>query len=312
MSTQPTTASRGGIRRWALWIPGLLVALGAAAATAHGLFEVTVAAHVPAGIAWVYPVITDGLALVAYLATIALAAHARRYAWFVVVLAAGVSGLAQAAYLAGGVHTTSPELRFGIGAWPAVAAAIAAHLLFLIAHADRAEDAGHDAPAEAETPASDAPAPAERPVPAVDPAVPVVRPPEETRPAPSANERPTVQLPAVRPEPSEAPSGPAAVQPEPVQPVGRTEPVDAAPSEPVQARPVAGPVGARPSGGSQRERAHAAAVQYSDEHGALPTVSRLAEMAGVSRGTAGEVLKALRETSTELHLVTASDVQEAQ
>lgn len=309
MSTEPTTSSRGGIRRWALWIPGLLVALGAAAATAHGLFEVTVAAHVPAGIAWVYPVITDGLALVAYLATIALAAHARRYAWFVVVLAAGVSGLAQAAYLAGGVHTTSPELRFGIGAWPAVAAAIAAHLLFLIAHADRAEDAGHDAPAEAETPEAEAPAPVEHPGPAADVTAPAVQPREA--PGPSADERPTVQLPAVRPEPSAAPSGPASVRSEPVQPVGCTESVDAAPSEPVQARPVAGPVRARPSGGSQRERAHAAAVQHSNEHGALPTVSHLAETAGVSRGTAGEVLKALRETPTELHLVTTNDVQEA-
>ncbi|MBB3049407.1 hypothetical protein FHS23_000402 [Prauserella isguenensis] len=287
----------------------MLVALGAAAATAHGLFEVTVAAHVPAGIAWVYPVITDGLALVAYLATIALAAHARRYAWFVVVLAAGVSGLAQAAYLAGGVHTTSPELRFGIGAWPAVAAAIAAHLLFLIAHADRAEDTGNDASAEAETPEAETTAPAERPAPVTDKAdstAPAVRPSEEATPA--GDERPTVQLPAVRPEPS----GPASVQSEPVQPVGCTEPVDAAPSEPVQARPVSGPVGARPSGGSQRERAHAAAVQYSDTHGALPTVSRLAETAGVSRGTAGEVLKALRERPTELHLVTTNDVQEAQ
>lgn len=307
MSTQPTASSRGGIRRWALWIPGLLVALGAAAATAHGLFEVTVAAHVPAGIAWVYPVITDGLALVAYLATIALAAHARRYAWFVVVLAAGVSGLAQAAYLAGGVHTTSPELRFGIGAWPAVAAAIAAHLLFLIAHAERAEGTGSDAPAEGETPEAEAPAPAERPAPAADVTAPAVQP----RETPAGDERPTVQLPAVRPEPSAAPSGPASVQSEPVQSVGRTEPVDAAPSEPVQPRPVAGPVGARPSGGSQRERAHAAAVQHSDEHGALPTVSRLAETAGVSRGTAGEVLKALRETPTELHVVTTNDVQEA-
>ena len=36
------------------------------AATAHGLYETAVAARVPAGIAWLYPLITDGLALVAY------------------------------------------------------------------------------------------------------------------------------------------------------------------------------------------------------------------------------------------------------
>ena len=80
-----------------LWLPGLAVALGAAAATAHGLFEVALAARVPAGIAWLYPLITDGLALVAYAATARLAGGATRYAWTVVVLAAGLSGLAQAA-----------------------------------------------------------------------------------------------------------------------------------------------------------------------------------------------------------------------
>src|SRR3954465_8127721 len=48
--------------------------------------------------------------------------------------AAGLSGLAQAVFLA--AKTTldaSPTLRFGIGAWPAVAAAVAAHLLYLLA-----------------------------------------------------------------------------------------------------------------------------------------------------------------------------------
>lgn len=47
--------------------------------------------------------------------------------------AAGLSGLAQAVYLASGATLdASPTLRFGIGAWPAVAAAIAAHLLYLL------------------------------------------------------------------------------------------------------------------------------------------------------------------------------------
>ena len=42
-----------------------------------------------------------------------------------VVLAAGLSGLAQAAYLAGGnTLDASSALRFGVGAWPAVAAAV--------------------------------------------------------------------------------------------------------------------------------------------------------------------------------------------
>src|SRR4051794_21163586 len=46
--------------RATLWLPGLAVALGAAVATAHGLYEFAVAAAVPTGIAWLYPLITDG------------------------------------------------------------------------------------------------------------------------------------------------------------------------------------------------------------------------------------------------------------
>ena len=63
--------------RAVLWLPGLAVALGAAVATAHGLYEVALAAAVPAGIAWLYPLITDGLALVAYGATARLTGSAR-------------------------------------------------------------------------------------------------------------------------------------------------------------------------------------------------------------------------------------------
>lgn len=124
--------------RAAVWLPGLVVTLGAAAATAHGLFEVAEAAHVPSGIAWLYPLITDGLALVAYAATARLIGPAARYAWTVVVIAAGLSGLAQAVYLTGGPTVdVAPALRFGVGAWPAIAAAVAAHLLYLLADPGR-------------------------------------------------------------------------------------------------------------------------------------------------------------------------------
>jgi hypothetical protein len=120
------------VGRAGVWLPGLAVTAAAAAATAHGLFEVALGCGTPAGIGWLYPVITDGLALVAYAATNRLCGSGRRYAWAVVVLAAGLSGLAQASYLAGGVDVAPAGLRFGVGAWPAVAAAIAAHLLHLI------------------------------------------------------------------------------------------------------------------------------------------------------------------------------------
>ena len=123
--------------RAAIWVPGLAVALGAAVATAHGLYETALAARVPAGIAWLYPLITDGLALVAYAATARLHGSAARYAWSIVVLAAGLSGLAQAAYLAADASIAAPTaLRFGVGAWPALAAAIVAHLLYLLATDD--------------------------------------------------------------------------------------------------------------------------------------------------------------------------------
>jgi len=121
-----------------VWAAGLVVASGAGVATAHGLFQVAAAARVPTPIAWLYPLITDGLALVAYAATARLHAGGRRYAAGIVVLAAGLSGLAQATYLtgtfspAGSVAAAPTVLRFGVGAWPAIAAALTAHLLHLI------------------------------------------------------------------------------------------------------------------------------------------------------------------------------------
>ncbi len=94
-----------------------------------------VASQVPPSIGWLYPVSADGLALVAYAATHRFSQRsARVYAWTVVVLAAALSGLAQAVYLASGpALDTSPVLRFGVGAWPAVAGAVAAHLVYLLA-----------------------------------------------------------------------------------------------------------------------------------------------------------------------------------
>src|SRR5215472_8318936 len=129
--------------RRAVWGAGLVVATGAGVATAHGLYQVAAAAEVPAPIAWLYPLITDGLALVAYAASSRLDAGGRHYAATIVVLAASLSGLAQAVYLAGGIARTTAApvgLRFGVGAWPAIAAAITAHLLHLIAAGSTAAD----------------------------------------------------------------------------------------------------------------------------------------------------------------------------
>jgi hypothetical protein len=124
-----------GTGRRPILTAALTVAAGAGVATAHGLYQVAAAARVTPAIAWLYPLITDGLALVAYAATARLTDRGRRYAASIVILAAGLSGLAQALYLAGGLDTQAVApagLRFGVGAWPAIAAALTAHLLHLI------------------------------------------------------------------------------------------------------------------------------------------------------------------------------------
>ena len=263
------------VLRAAIWLPGLAVALGAAVATAHGLYEVAVAARVPAGIAWLYPLITDGLALVAYAATARLAEGGRRYAWAVVILAAGLSGLAQAAYLASDTPTapgapgdpTAPSgpagpaavvgfvapaaLRFGVGAWPAIAAAIVAHLLYLLA--TEHHPAGHgDGCRSAE--------PVQRPVFSA-----AVHPVSAGQHGPRLNGTP---LPTLTVQPARAPKA---------APLGSVE------------RPAP-----RSLPSPARDRALAAAQRHAARHGVLPTVTELEAAAAVSRGTAAHVLKHLR------------------
>jgi len=283
--------------RAAIWLPGLAVAIGAAVATAHGLYEVALASRVPTAIAWLYPLITDGLALVAYAATARLSGSAARYAWAVVVLAAGLSGLAQAMYLAsdpapvppgapapaggevaGRVFVASAVLRFGVGAWPAVAAAIVAHLLYLLATDTDVEAAGDPAPRSVAAPAPSAEV-------GVQPASfsPPVQP-----------ERPTVQPVTGRSVQSDPPS--VQQRPEVARPADRPA-LAPAPAEQPSLR----------SGGTPaRDRARAAATRHAHRHGALPTVSELETAAAVSRGTAAAALKTLRDQPTPLHLITTS------
>jgi hypothetical protein len=86
----------------------------------------------PPFIAGIYPVITDGLGIVAYGLVPRLNGRTRLYAAATVVLAAGLSGLAQAAQLVNGVNVQPPAVvRFAIGAWPVVAVLLAAHLWWL-------------------------------------------------------------------------------------------------------------------------------------------------------------------------------------
>ncbi|MCO7192026.1 hypothetical protein [Pseudonocardia sp. McavD-2-B] len=277
------TAAGSGARwgRASVWLPGLAVAIGAAVATAHGLFEVAVAARVPVAVAWIYPLITDGLALVAYTATARLSGGAARYAWGVVIVAAGLSGLAQAVFLAGpapapGAPPVEADavLRFGVGAWPAIAAAVVAHLLYLLAET-RPE-----------------PSPADR-----------------GRPEPDgvsgARVRATITVP---------PSGRTPV--ERTDPMGRGPAVPAAldgPVIPAPPRPVSHPVprpAVRPepgTGAGAQERARTTAQTHRQRHGDLPTVRELQDLADVGRGTAARALQQLRDTPQQapnaLHLV---------
>lgn len=126
-----------------IWWSVLAVALCGVVATAHGLYEVVLHCSVPAGIAMLYVPITDGLALVAYASTDRLRGFSRAYAWMVVLAAAGLSAVAQAMQL-GGLGEPPVGLRYGVGAWPAIAVAIAAHLLYLVA---RPVEVARDAPA---------------------------------------------------------------------------------------------------------------------------------------------------------------------
>jgi hypothetical protein len=270
--------------RAVIWLPGLAVALGAAVATAHGLFEVAVAARVPTGIAWLYPLITDGLALVAYAATARLRGGPARYAWSVVVLAAGLSGLAQAVYLSGGANVdATPALRFGVGAWPAVAAAVVAHLLYLLADANPT----HPAP----TPALGTQRDDHQQHPAAAPTWAAVHPGVQPGLYSTAAVQPGLYNPPVA-----TPSGDDsdATTPSP-------DAVDGEPVEQGESR-VEQPIG-EVNEAAPRDRARAAAVRHADRHGALPTVTELEALAAVSRGTAAAALKALRQHPTPLQLV---------
>lgn len=250
---------------------GAVVALAAVAATAHGGYAVAVACLVPPGLAWLYPFITDGLALVAYGATSRLAHSGRGYAWTIVVTAAALSGLAQAVFLSSGSNLGSspghlavdPWLAFGVGAWPAIAVALVAHLLYLL---HRAETHSHGDTAWQTSTSSTTP-------------------------------------------PSTATTGPVAVDLDPewaeldrldnrgVNLMWETAPTTESQTDPDPIDPPTldpDPVN-RP--GKAITRAAAAAAKHVAENGTLPTLSQLEVIAGVSRGTAVNALKRVKATT---------------
>jgi hypothetical protein len=278
------TATTSGRGRRSILTAALTVACAAGVATAHGLYQVAAASRVPEPVAWLYPVITDGLALVAYAATARLHSSGRRYAAVIVVLAASLSGLAQAVYLAGGLghaSTAPAALRFGVGAWPAIAAALTAHLLHLVAaNPTGAADGGEAA----------------------------LMPTRQPAPSTDASNAASVQAYSAA---SVHPSNPTAER-GPVQPARTTGQVDDAVrpgrstslERPASSGAGLGRSGSAGGGVRPRDRAQQAARSHYTRHGSLPTVTELMDAAQVARGTAGTVLKDLRASRPTLHIVT--------
>jgi hypothetical protein len=301
---QAEQTGRSGWARWTVWAAGLVVALGAGVATAHGLYEVALAAGTPKVLAWLYPLITDGLALVAYATTARLSSHGRSYAWTVVVIAAGLSGLTQASYLAGGVASAPPGLRFAIGAWPAIAAAVVAHLLFLlgtnstatgsddlhqqVSHLGQPCQATRGAGSEAALAGGSH------------------EPPAHARAAVSVT-----GLSSATSTSAAAVGGPPRV----VQPMPR-QLVQASASTPIERGSEHPAVAATDSvvrapavrdAAPARVRAQTAATGHATRHGQLPTVSELMALAQVARGTAATALKDLRTQQGQLTTTTTTD-----
>jgi len=274
-----TTTTDSPKGRRAVWAAGLVVATGAGIATAHGLYQVAAAANVAAPIAWLYPLITDGLALVAYAATARLHATGRRYAAGIVILAAGLSGLAQAVYLAGGIATTNAApvgLRFGVGAWPAIAAALTAHLLHLIST---------DQPAD------------------------VVEQPADSNIEQTPVEERSLSTELYNPAPYNPLYSDPVVQPRTPE-TRTTPPVQPADQPPLYSPPAEVNTRDQPTGDmTPRERARAAARRHRDTQGELPTVTELVELAKVARGTAAKALRELRTERRTLHVVNTSPDQ---
>jgi hypothetical protein len=308
---------RGGWARWTVWVAGLIVALGAGVATAHGLYEVALAAGTPRALAWLYPLITDGLALVAYATTTRLAESGRRYAATVVVIAAGLSGLTQASYLAGGVAVAPPGLRFAIGAWPAVAAAVVAHLLFLLGNHSTApsSDDLHQQVSHLGQPDQATSITGSKPAPAGGPHQPLAGASVSVTglsSATSTSPRETLpMLPAAAPivGASGVSGPPRAVQPAPlpvVQPLTST-PIEHGTEHPAPhaTDPAARPAATRDAAPA-RVRAQTAATGHATQHGVLPTVSELMALAQVARGTAAAALKDLRAQQTQLQIMTTT------
>jgi hypothetical protein len=131
---------------------------------------------------------------------------------------------------------------------------------------------------------------------------------------------PDASTPVVQPEPVQSPgASPASVQSSVVQPqtldasgsvaadgrtAGAAESVRSEASQDRGAGEVKPERPASPPASPKRDRARTAARRHQVQHGDLPTVDQLMQLASVSRGTAGTALQELREQPAPLQLIT--------
>ncbi|WP_159026022.1 DUF2637 domain-containing protein [Prescottella equi] len=172
-----------------------------------------------------WPLVVDGLILVATRSVFTFGKHpSKRYAWGLLVAAAAVSIVGNAAHILlppGPVH---PFIAVGVGVVPPVTALALTHLVMVRARVREELEAA--APAEAPTVA----APAAEPVPAAhvpdEPAAP------EATPEPTPADAPTEELAAPVPEPEPAPEPVRVSAPAP-EPARAPAPAPAPAREPV-------------------------------------------------------------------------------
>lgn len=133
-SRQPTPGSPAHVARWvvATAVAGtLVIAVGAFWLSFTALTDLAARAGIPSTQAWVWPLIVDGIIVVATVAVVALAPHGRRatlYPWSLLIAGALISVAGNA------IHAVLPATRTLPGRLSAVISAVPPVVLLAITH----------------------------------------------------------------------------------------------------------------------------------------------------------------------------------
>lgn len=135
-STQDATSEMAGpVPRWVVTtaVAGtIVIALGAFWLSFTALTDLAERAGIPAGQAWVWPLIVDGLIVVATVSVVALSSHGRRaiwYPWLLLITGAVVSVSANALHaLLAADHTVPQLLAAAVSAVPPLVLLAITHL----------------------------------------------------------------------------------------------------------------------------------------------------------------------------------------